>query len=57
MYKRQSEAEARKQLLLLAAKHHGVGTLQDLTDYHRQKNAPCKPLLDELVEELSLIHI
>ena len=49
-----SEAEARKQLLLLAAKHHGVGTLQDLTDYHRQKNAPCKPLLDELVEEGAL---
>lgn len=49
-----SEAEARKQLLLLAAKHHGVGTLQDLTDYHRQKNALCKPLLDELVEEGAL---
>jgi uncharacterized protein YcaQ len=46
-----AEAEARKELLVLAAKHHGVGTMQDLTDYHRQKNAPCKPLLDELVEE------
>jgi hypothetical protein len=46
-----AEAEARKELLVLAAKHHGVGTMTDLTDYHRQKNAPCKPLLDELVEE------
>ena len=36
---------------MLAARHHGVGTMDDLTDYHRQKNAPCKPLLDELVEE------
>ena len=46
-----SENEARKQLLLLAAKHHGIGTLGDLSDYYRQKNAPCKPLVNELVEE------
>jgi uncharacterized protein YcaQ len=46
-----SEHDARKELLVLAAKHHGVGLMDDLTDYHRQKNAPCKPLLDELVEE------
>ena len=49
------ERDARKELLLLAAKHHGVGTLQDLTDYHRQKNVPCKPLLDELVEDGQLL--
>lgn len=48
------ENEARKQLLLLAARHHGVATLTDLTDYHRQKNAPCRPLLDELVEDGAL---
>jgi uncharacterized protein YcaQ len=54
-----SESDARKELLLLAAKHHGIGTMQDLTDYHRQKNAPCKPLLDELVEDgqLLLVHV
>ncbi|MDO8363484.1 MAG: crosslink repair DNA glycosylase YcaQ family protein [Actinomycetota bacterium] len=53
------ERDARKELLLLAAKHHGVGTLTDLTDYHRQKNAPCKPLLDELVEDgrLQLVQV
>ncbi len=50
-----AEADARKELLMLAAKHHGVGTMQDLTDYHRQKNAPCKPLLDELVEDGRLL--
>ena len=49
-----SEVEARKELLVLAAKHHGVGSLEDLTDYHRQKNAPCKPLLAELVEDGAL---
>ena len=51
------EAEARKELLLLAARHHGVGTLEDLTDYHRQKNQPCRPLVRELVEEGSLVEV
>lgn len=46
-----SEDEARKELLVLAARHHGVGTLGDLTDYHRQKIPPCRPLVAELVEE------
>jgi uncharacterized protein YcaQ len=46
-----TEAEARKELLVLAARHHGVGTLDDLTDYHRQKSTPCRVLIDELVEE------
>jgi len=45
------ERDARKQLLELAARHHGIGTFADLTDYHRQANAPCKPLVAELVEE------
>ena len=50
-----TEAEARKELLVLAARHHGVGTLTDLTDYHRQKVPPCRPLIEELVEERRLI--
>ncbi len=45
------EREARKELLMLAAAYHGIATMEDLTDYHRQKNVPCKPLLAELVEE------
>ncbi len=45
------EREARKQLLELAARHHGIGTLSDLTDYHRQGRQACKPLVAELVEE------
>jgi uncharacterized protein YcaQ len=48
------EREARKQLLELAARHHGIGTFTDLSDYHRQKNQPCKPLVAELVEEGTL---
>ena len=49
------EHEARKELLRRAARHHGVGTLADLADYHRQRTAPCKPLIAELVEEGELI--
>lgn len=45
------EHEARKELLVLAASHHGIGTLDDLADYHRQKPTTCKPLVAELVEE------
>ncbi|MEY2581916.1 MAG: uncharacterized protein QOE09_1765 [Ilumatobacteraceae bacterium] len=45
------EREARKQLLQLAARHHGLATFTDLTDYHRQSGPPCKPLVAELVEE------
>ncbi|MGZ4766236.1 MAG: winged helix-turn-helix domain-containing protein, partial [Ilumatobacteraceae bacterium] len=45
------ERDARKQLLELAARHHGIGTISDLTDYHRQGRTACKPLVAELVEE------
>jgi hypothetical protein len=51
------EREARKELLMLAARHHGVGTLDDLADYHRQKSTPCRPLLAELVEEGRLVPV
>jgi uncharacterized protein len=51
------EIEARKELLVLAAKYHGVGTLTDLCDYHRMKPAVCRPLLAELVEEGRLLPV
>ena len=47
-----TEAEARKELLVIAARSMGVATLDDLVDYHRQwTQQPCKPLVAELVEE------
>ena len=52
-----SEHDARKELLVLAARHHGVATFDDLTDYHRQRNPPCRPLVDELVEEGRLLPV
>ncbi len=51
------EREARKELLVLAAKHHGIGTFEDLTDYHRQRNPPCRDLVRELVEAGRLIPV
>lgn len=49
------EDEARKHLLVRAAKHYGVGTGKDLADYYRQGFTTVKPLLAELVEEGRLI--
>ena len=49
--------EARKELLVLAAKYHGVGTLQDLADYHRLTPTVCKQAVAELVEEGRLLPV
>jgi uncharacterized protein len=46
-----NEADARKELVVLAAKYHGIGTLTDLTDYHRLNRPATRPLVRELVEE------
>ncbi len=48
-----SEREAKKELLVLAAKYHGVGTAADLADYHRLTHT--RDLFPELVEEGRLI--
>lgn len=45
------EPEARKDLLVLAARSCGVGTATDLADYYRQRNPIARPLLEELVAE------
>lgn len=50
-----AEREARKQLLVLAARSLGVATLADLCDYHRLKATTCKPLVAELVAEGALL--
>jgi uncharacterized protein YcaQ len=51
------EHEARKELLMLAARSLGVATLSDLCDYHRQKTTPCRPILNELLEEDRLVPV
>lgn len=50
-----SEAEARKELVVLAAKYHGIATVTDLTDYHRLNRPATRPLVRELVEEGRLV--
>jgi uncharacterized protein YcaQ len=49
------EADARKALLLIAARAQGVSTIRDLTQYHRQHLARCRPLVAELVEAGDLV--
>ena len=48
------EMEARRRLVLDAARSLGVATMADLADYHRQKKTPVKQLLPELVAEGAL---
>jgi uncharacterized protein YcaQ len=43
--------EAKKSLLLLGARSHGVGTARDLADYFRLNVPESRPLLAELVAE------
>ena len=50
-----SEAGAWKELLVRAARAHGVGTAKDLADYYRLNTVRCRPLLDELLESGRLV--
>jgi uncharacterized protein len=52
-----TEAEARKELLMIAARSQGVGTAADLADYHRQLVTAVQPLLNELVLEQRLLSV
>jgi uncharacterized protein YcaQ len=47
--------EARKELLELAARYHGVGTLRDLCDYHRLTMTHCRTAAAELVRDGRLV--
>lgn len=46
-----TEHEARKELLMSAAKHHGIGTFEDFADYHRLNKPKTRQVLAELVDE------
>jgi uncharacterized protein len=51
------EEDARKALLVMAARALGVGTLRDLAMYHRQSTTICRPIVPELVEDGRLIRV
>lgn len=46
-----TKGEAQKEMLVLAARSHGVGTATDLADYFRLTMPDARPLLAELVED------
>lgn len=46
-----ARAEAQRELLVVAARSHGVGTARDLADYFRLNIGESRPLLDDLVSE------
>jgi uncharacterized protein YcaQ len=46
----QPPEDAQRELLALAVRHHGVGTLADITDYYRQKATKARPLLADLIK-------
>jgi uncharacterized protein YcaQ len=46
-----SEADAHRELLLIAARAHGVGTIGDLADYFRITVPQARPRIAELVED------
>jgi uncharacterized protein len=52
-------SDARRELLVRAARHHGLGTLRDLADYYRINVTVARPLLAELVEDgrLEAVHV
>lgn len=52
-----TDDDARRELLLRAARHLGVATVTDLADYHRIRNPVARPLVAELVEEGALIAV
>ena len=49
--------EARKQLLRIAARAHGIGTAKDLADYHRQNIPKARPLVEELADAGELTRV
>ena len=48
---------AHRELLLRAAKFHGVGTVGDLADYFRLTNPEARPRIAELVEDGHLVEV
>jgi uncharacterized protein YcaQ len=52
-----SEADAQKELLVRAARSHGIGTARDLADYFRINVPVARKLLAELAEEGRLVPV
>jgi uncharacterized protein YcaQ len=46
-----TKRDALRELLLLGARHHGVGTATDITDYYRLNRPAARPVLAEIVAD------
>ncbi len=51
------ESDAKRRLIEMAARHHGIGTAADLADYYRIKTAEARTALAELVEEGTVLRV
>lgn len=52
-----SPADAVRELLAMSARAHGIGTLRDLADYYRIKQAPAQVAINELVDAGELVPV
>lgn len=52
-----AEADARRALVLQAARSFGVATINDLADYHHQKVPAVRPIVAELVADGELVPV
>ena len=52
-----SKDEAFRQLLLLSARHHGVGTLGDLADYYRLNKVVAREVMNDIVGSGELVEV
>lgn len=51
------DATAHRELLMIAARCHGIGTVADLADYFRLTNPEARPRIAELVEDGRLVEV
>ncbi|MEA2023030.1 MAG: crosslink repair DNA glycosylase YcaQ family protein, partial [Actinomycetota bacterium] len=51
------QTEAYRTLLVDAARHHGIGTVADLADYHRLHKPTARPVLEDLTAEGAVIPV
>ena len=54
---RVAQADAVRELMSLSARAHGIGTLGDLADYYRIKQAPAKAAVNDLVDSGELLPV
>lgn len=51
------QPEAYRRLLLLGARHHGIGTADDIMDYYRLHKPTARPILETLVADGELVPV